>query len=1003
MINSTLTGNSASGGFAGAAFGGAGGSGLGGAIFNLDGTVFVTFSTLAANTVVAGQGAFVNGSANGGAIYSLSYNGAASTGSTSASLTLENSILSNSIGGSDLIVDQPATVSSGLANQSVESTAVLGKNLVMTSSSTNNAPALPAFPFTTNPQLSALTNNGGGTQTMALAAASPAINAAVFATSQPHNDQRGYLRVSGTAPDLGAYEFGATVVVKGSPTVAISSSNPNPSVPGQSYSVLAGTSGGYVPTGTIDVTDGIAHCTIGLPAPGCVLASTTPGSKTLMAKYNGDASNNTATNTATHTVNKGATTTAVTSSANPSVFGQNVTFTATTSATAPATGVPTGSVTFKDGTTTLCNAVTLSAGVATCASSTLSVATHSITAVYSGDTNYVASTSTALSQMVNQAATTTTVTSSANPSTYSQSVTFTASVSATLPVTGTVTFKDGTTTLCNAVTLSSGVATCALSTLSTAAHSIAAIYSGDTNNAASTSTALSQLVNKAATTTSVTSSANPSVFGQNVTFTAIVSATAPATGVPTGTVTFKDGTTTLCNAVTLSAGIATCVSSALAAATHSITVVYSGDTNDVASTSTALSQLVNKAATTTAVTSSANPSLYSQNVTFTATVSATAPATGVPTATVTFKDGTTTLCNSVALSAGVATCASSTLAVATHSITAVYSGDTNDVASTSTALSQVVNKAATTITVTSSANPSNYNQNVMFTATVSATAPATGVPTGTVTFKDDTTTLCNVVALSAGIATCASSTLSTATHSITAVYSGDTNDLTSTSTVLLQVVNKAISTTTLVSYLNPSTFGQSVTFGVNVTGQSPTGTATFKDGTTTLCSAVALNSGLAICASSTLSVGTHTINATYSGDANNAASNATALSQVVNKTTTTTALSTLCMNTFVGGQPFTLAAAASGVTPTGSVTFNNGATVLCNSVTLSSGAASCTVSTLASIGADTKDTYSLTAAYSGDGNNTSSNAAPLTVTVLSAADVIFRSDLEQMLPSCPIE
>ena len=105
------------------------------------------------------------------------------------------------------------------------------------------------------------------------------------------------------------------------------------------------------------------------------------------------------------TSNQGATTTAVSSSANPSVFGQSVTFTATVSSTS---GTPSGTVTFKDGATTL-GTGTLSGGAATYSTSSLSVSGHTITAVYGGDTNFTGSTSSGLTQTVNKGATTTAV------------------------------------------------------------------------------------------------------------------------------------------------------------------------------------------------------------------------------------------------------------------------------------------------------------------------------------------------------------------------------------------------------------------------------------------------------------------------------------------------------------------------------------------------------------------------------------------------------------------
>src|SRR6202011_325357 len=108
--------------------------------------------------------------------------------------------------------------------------------------------------------------------------------------------------------------------------------------------------------------------------------------------------------------------------------------------------------------------------------------------------------------------------------------------------------------------------------LSVAGHSITVVYSGDPNFAGSTSAALAETVNPAASSTAVTSSLNPSVFGQAVTFTATVSAVAPGAGTPSGTVTFRDATTTLGTA-TLSGGQAMFTTTALGAGARAITVV----------------------------------------------------------------------------------------------------------------------------------------------------------------------------------------------------------------------------------------------------------------------------------------------------------------------------------------------------------------------------------------------------------------------------------------------
>src|SRR5207253_2294510 len=158
-----------------------------------------------------------------------------------------------------------------------------------------------------------------------------------------------------------------------------------------------------------------------------------------------------------------------------------------------------------------------------------------------------------------------------------------------------------------------------------------------------------------------------------------------------------------------------------------------------------------RAATSTTVVSSLNPSIVTQTVTFTATVSAVAPGAGTPTGTVTFQDSATTL-GTAALAAGSASLSTAALAAGVHPITVSYGGDANFTASASATLSQTVNQDGTTTTVVSSVNPSQFGQNVTFTATVGPNAPGAGTPSGTVTFKDGAATL-GTAALAAGNAT----------------------------------------------------------------------------------------------------------------------------------------------------------------------------------------------------------------------------------------------------------
>ena len=269
----------------------------------------------------------------------------------------------------------------------------------------------------------------------------------------------------------------------------------------------------------------------------------------------------------------------------PSGFGQSVTFTAIVTG---SSGTPTGIVTFVDNGTTQLGSGNLSGGQASYSTSSLSQGNYSITAVYSGDAQYNQSTSNPWTQTVNQASSSATVTSSSNPSTYGSAVTFTATV-APNAATGTVQFSIDGTNYGSPVTLGGGSASSGpISSLGGGNHTIKAVYSGDTNDAGSTSSGLIQTVSKASSSTVVSSSANPSAYGQSVTFTATVSPSGA-----TGTVQFSIDGTPFGTLVTLSGGSAQSGSiNTLSVGNHTIKAVYNGDTNDNGSTSTGLTQNV---------------------------------------------------------------------------------------------------------------------------------------------------------------------------------------------------------------------------------------------------------------------------------------------------------------------------------------------------------------------------------------------------------------------------
>jgi hypothetical protein len=262
-----------------------------------------------------------------------------------------------------------------------------------------------------SPGLGALAANGGPTQTHALLPGSPAINGGSNAfvanppfSGPPFTDQRGFTRITNTTVDIGAFESrGFTISATsgtpqsttittafGAPFVATVTSGFGEPVAGGVVTFTAPSSG---PSGRFPgnlTTANVTTSASGAATSPTFTANGTAGPYSVSAGGNGIASSA----SFSLTNNQAATTTGLTSSVNPSDFGQNVTFTATVTSTA---GTPTGTVQFKDNGTNVGGAQTLNpSGVAAFTTAALTAGTHAITAQYSGDANFSASTGTLL-------------------------------------------------------------------------------------------------------------------------------------------------------------------------------------------------------------------------------------------------------------------------------------------------------------------------------------------------------------------------------------------------------------------------------------------------------------------------------------------------------------------------------------------------------------------------------------------------------------------------------
>ncbi|MFD1310939.1 beta strand repeat-containing protein, partial [Streptomyces kaempferi] len=794
-----------------------------------------------------------------------------------------------------------------------------------------------------------------------------------------------------------------TQTVNAANTTTTLTSAPDPSVFGEgkvlTATVTAVAPGAGTPTGTVSFFDSATLIgTSTLTAGTATLTTTTltVGSHPLTAVYSGDGDFNGSTSPVdTQTVNAADTTTTLTSAPDPSSFGQAKILTATVTVVPPGVGTPTGTVSFFDG-ATLIGTGTLAAGVATLTTSTLSVGSHPLTAVYGGDGDFSGSTSPVDTQTVNAADTTTTLASAPDPSSFGEGKVLTATVTAVAPgmgsPSGTVSFFDGA-TLIGTGTLAGGVATLTTSTLSVGSHALTAVYGGDGDFNGSTSPVDTQTVTAADTTTTLTSAPDPSSFGEGKVLTATVTAVAPGAGTPTGTVSFFDGAA-LIGTSTLAAGVATLTTSTLSVGSHPLTAVYSGDGDFNGSTSPVDTQVVTAADTTTTLTSAPDPSSFGQAKILTATVSVVPPGVGSPTGTVSFFDGAT-LIGTGTLAGGVATLTTSTLSVGSHALTAVYGGSGDFNGSTSPVDTQTVSAADTTTTLTSAPDPSVFGEGKVLTATVAAVAPGAGVPSGTVSFFDGATLL-GTGTLAGGVATLTTSTFSVGSHPLTAVYGGSGDFNGSTSPVDTQTVSAADTTTTLTSAPDPSVFGEGKVLTATVAAVAPgagvpSGTVSFFDGATLLGTGT-LAGGVATLTTSTLSVGSHALTAVYGGSGDFNGSTSPVDAQTVSAADTTTTL-TSAPDPSVFGEAKILTATVTVVapgagTPTGTVSFFDGATLL-GTGTLTGGVATLTTSSL-SVGS-----HALTAVYGGspDFNVSTSpvdsqsvNAADTTTALTSVPD-----------------
>jgi len=435
------------------------------------------------------------------------------------------------------------------------------------------------------------------------------------------------------------------------PTViVIPSPNPLPANTALSVAVevVAPSGGSASPSGTVTVSGG-GYTSPAQALSGGIYTFTVPantfvaGSYTFTVTYSGDTNYSTATGTSSVEVTSALATATVKVTPGSASVSANLAFSVVVAVAGPTAGspTPTGSVTLASGGYSATSNLLPSGSYSfTIPANGLDIGTDTLTATYSGDSNYAKATGTASVTVTALPAPTVAVTPT--PSSLSASGTLSVAVTLTPPSgssatpTGTVTLSGGGYTS-PAQTLATGAYTFAVpaNSLSVGSDTLTVAYSGDTNYASATGTA-NVTVTAALAIPTVTATPTPSSLSASSTLSVAVTVAPPSgsSATPTGTVTLSGGGYTSA-AETLASGAYTFAvpANSLSAGTDTLTVAYSGDTNYANASGT--TQVTVTAASGTFTLTATTPASVAAGSSTSSTVTATATGGYTGTATLT--------------------------------------------------------------------------------------------------------------------------------------------------------------------------------------------------------------------------------------------------------------------------------------------------------------------------------------------------------------------------------